>query len=218
MILEWTCLGSDHQETELLERAIGGDQVALQRLMMAQHSRLSADLGQKLPVGMRALIAVDDVLQETYLCAFRDIPSFQPRGRGAFYRWLARIAENRLLDAIKAERAVKRGGGRAKAEAPTGREPDSVAGWLEMLAVYERTPSQSAAGHEAVAMIQNALGDLKEDYREALRLRFIEGLPVADAAARMKRTEGAVCLLCHRGLRRLRQTLGNSTRFFGPGE
>ncbi len=211
-------MGRDHREAELLERAIGGDQVALERLMMAHHSHLSADLGQRLPVGMRALISVDDVLQETYLCAFRDIPSFQPRGPGAFYRWLARIAENRLLDAIKAERAVKRGGGRAKAEAPTGREPDSVAGWLEMLAVYERTPSQSAAGHQVVAMIQSALGDLKEEYREVLRLRYVEGLPVSEAAARMKRTEGAVCLLCHRALRRLRQDLGSSTRFFGPGE
>ncbi len=208
----------DHQEEELLERAIGGDQVALERLMMAHHSRLSADLGQDFPVDMRALISVDDVLQETYLCAFRDIRSFQPRGRGAFYRWLERIAEHRLLDAIKAERAVKRGGGRVKAEAPTGREPGSVVGWLEMLAVYERTPSQSAAGHEAVAMIQSALGDLKEEYREALRLRYVEGLPVSEAAARMKRTEGAVCLLCHRALRRLRQDLGSSTRFFGPGE
>ncbi len=208
----------DHPETELLERAIGGEQVALERLMMAHHSRLSADLGKKLPAGMRALISVDDVLQETYLCAFRDIRSFQPRGCGAFYRWLESIAEHRLLDAIKAERAVKRGGRRAKAEAPTGGEPGSVVGWLEMLAEYERTPSQSAAGHQAVAIIQSALGDLKEEYREVLRLRYVEGLPVAEAAARMKRTEGAVCLLCHRALRRLRQDLGSSSRFFGPGE
>ena len=167
---------------------------------------------------MRGLITVDDMLQETYYCVFRDIRTFQSRGEGTFYRWLVKIAEHRLMDAIKAARAVKRGGGRTQAEAPAGGEAGSVVGWLEMLAVYERTPSQSAAAHEAISMIQSALGDLKVEYCEALRLRYLEGLPVAEAAERMKRTEGAFCLLCHRGLKRLRESLGSSSLFFGPGE
>ena len=46
----------------------------------------------------------------------------------------------------------------------------------------------------------------------------MEGLPVADTAARMKRTEGAVCLLCHRGLKRLREHMGSTADYFGPKE
>ena len=89
----------------------------------------------------------------------------------------------------------------------------SIVEWLDLLAAHERTPSLSAAGHEAAALVEGALAGLKDDYREAIRLRYVEGLCVAEAAARMNRTEGALCLLCHRALRRLRETLGSSALF-----
>jgi RNA polymerase sigma-70 factor (ECF subfamily) len=79
--------------------------------------------------------------------------------------------------------------------------------------VDERTPSRSAAGHEAVRAVQVGLAGLKSDYREALRLRYIEGLPVAEVAARMDRTERAVHMLCHRGLQCLRAAVGRSSQF-----
>ena len=59
-------MDGEHQENELLDRAVGGDQVALERLMMLHHARLSANFSKKLPVAMRGLITVDDMLQETY--------------------------------------------------------------------------------------------------------------------------------------------------------
>jgi DNA-directed RNA polymerase specialized sigma24 family protein len=52
--------------------------------------------------------------------------------------------------------------------------------------------------------------------RLALRLRYLEGLTVAQTATRMSRTEGAVCLLCHRALKQLHTVLGSSTEFLGP--
>ncbi|MGE3180399.1 MAG: sigma-70 family RNA polymerase sigma factor [Phycisphaerae bacterium] len=201
------------READLLERAVSGDDAALDLLLLGIHGRLRSSLAQRIPAKMQSVISVEDVLQDAYVLVFREIRRFEPQHEAAFYSWVAKIAENRLFDVIKAENAEKRGGGHVR----VGQQPattDAPAAWLEFLAVHERTPSRSAAGIEAARIIHDALSGLSPDYREALRLRYIEGLPVAQTAERMNRSEGAVCLLCHRGLKRLRESLGESARFF----
>jgi RNA polymerase sigma-70 factor (ECF subfamily) len=92
-------------------------------------------------------------------------------------------------------------------------EDEEMVRLLEVLAAHSRTPSRSAASHEAAQAVDDALGKLPEDYREALRLRYFDALPVAQIAARMNRSEGAVHMLCHRGLEALRLALGDTSRF-----
>ena len=78
---------------------------------------------------------------------------------------------------------------------------------LEELAVYRHTPSRSAMAHELMAALEGSLQRLPEDCHTALRLRYMEGLDVADAATRMKRTSGSLQMLCCRGLKALRKDL-----------
>ena len=82
------------------------------------------------------------------------------------------------------------------------------------VAVNERTPSRSAAHRELVRLVQDALDELKHDYGEALRLHYIQALSVAETAKRMGRSDGAVMMLCHRGLRRLAELIGDPNKFF----
>ena len=198
----------NHDESRLVERAVAGDQAALERLLIRHHGALAAQLRPRLPEALRATIAVEDVLQEAYVLVFERISTFQPRGIRAFGSWLATIADHCLTDAIRAELAAKRGGGFNRMDVSPRTATGSVVEWLDRLAVHLRTPSQSAQEREALLRVQSAMADLNEDYREALRLRYLEGLSVADAADRMGRTEGAVCLLCHRGLKRMQEALG----------
>lgn len=201
----------------MIQDAVNGDESALERLLMRNRRQLMRVIERKIPAPLRSFVTVDDVLQEAYLTVFCKIETFVPRGPGSFFRWVATIAENRLVDVIKSEQAAKRGGGRVRAREPVGCHAESAVGWLEMLAVHEKTPSLSIAGRETVEQLLEALGSLKDDYQEALRLRYIEGLPVAETAERMKRSEGAVCLLCHRALKRLQAILGTSTVFRSRG-
>ena len=103
-------MSSDHNE--LLSQAVAGDQLALQRLLIPFQSRLLARIRRKLPVSLSRVIAAEDVLQEAYVDVFRAIGGFQRQGDGAFYRWLLTIADNRVIDMIRAHQAAKRGGGR----------------------------------------------------------------------------------------------------------
>lgn len=207
----------ERREADWIARACSGDEAALQRLILAHHHELEKVLAHRIPQRIRAALSVEDILQEAYVSVFQNIETFKPRGPGSFRAWLTTIAERKLFDEIKRARTAKRGG-EADRVAPGNPGSDSSAvDWLEILAVHERTPSQSVAGREVIEKIQEALDGLKPEYQQVLRLRYIEGLPVAATARQMNRTEGAVCQLCHRGLKRLEELVGDDTAFFSRG-
>jgi RNA polymerase sigma-70 factor (ECF subfamily) len=208
---------AEESEIELVQRAAAGETAALERLLVAHYDRLAAEVARKLPDEFRSVITAEDVLQETFAVAFREIHNFVPAGRTSFHPWLAAIAQHRLFDLVKGQRAAKRGGGRVAVQGGVRATEGSLLGLLDMLNVDTLTPSRAVARQEAVQAVQVGLASLKEDYRQALWLRYIEGLPVADIAARLGRTERAVHMLCHRGLRELRVALGRSSQFFSRG-
>jgi len=200
-------------EQDLVARAISGEESALERLLLRHHDRLEAFVQHKLPPALRGSFDAEDILQTTYAHAFRHIKTFEPQGPEAFYAWLTKIAENRLRDLVRRHRAAKRGGGRSPARAQGAGISRSSIDLLGVINVDEHTPSRSAAGHEAVAAIHVALAGLGDDCREAIRLRYLEGLSVADVAARIGRSPRAVHGLCYRGLRRLRAAMGRASAF-----
>lgn len=200
------------EESLLTTRAIAGDRAAFQELLLLHYDRLAARLAPSLRGDLQGTLGVEDVLQEAFAEAARRIGSFEPRGEGAFFGWLATIAEHRLIDLIRAARAAKRGGGQAAAGAAA--DASTVADLLTLLAAHDHTPSRSVAGHEAIGALQAALAALKDDYRTVLHLRYFEGLSVEAAAARMSRTEPAIHMLCHRAIEQLRENLGSGSQFF----
>lgn len=206
-------MGGDDR-TDLVGQAVAGRPLALDRLLLDHYPRLAARVDQKLPDDLRAVVAPEDIIQETFTDAFRGIGGFRPEGQDAFYRWLTAIADNRVTDAVRAARAAKRGGGRQRAEGP---DRSSIAALIDLLAVNEWTPSRSAGGHEAGAAVQVALAGLKPEYREALHMRFLEGLSVAEVAGRLGKTEPAVHKLCSRGLQALRESLGEAAKYLSRG-
>ena len=201
-------------QAELIESAVAGDRSALERLLLGYYDRLARRINQKLPAFLRGIVTEEDILQETFIEAFQRITSFEHRGERAFYRWVATIAEHKLLDIMKAQQAAKRGGNQRKIDRPARGQDNSVDVLIELLAGPQDTPSRSAARHEATAAIQVALAALSEDYRRAIQLRYFEGLSPATIAKMMNRTPHAVHNLCHRGLKELRVVLGTSSQFF----
>ena len=208
---------SELGESELVRAAKAGEPLALERLLIREQSALSRRIGLRLPRTLAQSVGVEDILQETYTRVFREIGGFAPMGPGTFRRWVTTIADNVLHNAVDKHRAAKRGGGRAALNKSGRTGQSSVGPLIDMLAKYERTPSMSASGRETAAAVEAALGQLREEYGEALRLRYLEGLPVAEVAARMGRTESAVHKVCARALQRLRETIGEASQFQSRG-
>jgi RNA polymerase sigma-70 factor (ECF subfamily) len=189
----------------LVERAARGDAMAVAELLHRYEPRLVGYARKHMPADLAAVFEPQDVVQDTYFQAVRCIHTFKPEGTDALLRWLLTIARHSLTDLVRMQRAGKRNGYRL------GREDSSVTSLLTRLPGSRRSPSQSAAAHELVALLERAIARLPEDYQRAVTLRHIDGLGVAETAQRMNRSPGAIHMLCARALQSLREDMESSS-------
>jgi RNA polymerase sigma-70 factor (ECF subfamily) len=207
-------MNDESAEHDLLVRAVEGDRPALEELLLAYYDRLARRLARKLPASLRSTISEEDVLQQTYAEVFQRIGSFEPKGSRAFYAWLVAIAEHRLQDTVRARQRQKRGGGQTPVVLAPKDAGGSVDQLIDLLAGSLPTPSRCIARDEAVAAIRVGLASLNEDHRRCLELRYLQGLPVAEAAEAMNIKPRALRDLSKRARDELRMVLGRSTKFF----
>ncbi len=199
-------MSQEDPQLQLIRRASSGDGAAAQLLLLQYRGELLRYIARKLPDDLRRTIEPQDILQDVYFEVFRNMGSFKATEPGMALRWMLRIARNRLIDLVRLHNSAKRGGGRS-ADLGGGDSDEAVVKLLQDLAVYERTPSRSAAAHELLDAVQRSMNRLPPDYREALRSRYFEGMAVNDIASRMNRSSGSVLMLCNRGLKALRAEL-----------
>jgi RNA polymerase sigma-70 factor, ECF subfamily len=205
-------MSQEDPQLQLIRRASSGDSAALELLLLQYRGDLLRYIAKKIPEDIRRTIEPQDILQDVYFEVFRKMESFRATEPGMALRWMLRIARNRLIDLVRLAGSAKRGGGRL-ADLAASDSDEAVVRLLQDLAVYERTPSRSAAAHELLAAVQRCMNRLPPDYREALRCRYLEGMGVNDIAARMNRTSGSVLMLCNRGLKALRVEMGSFSAY-----
>jgi RNA polymerase sigma-70 factor (ECF subfamily) len=182
----------------LLERCRQGDSAAFSLLFRKYQGRLAVLIHYKLGEQQRRSGEVDDVLQETFLTAFRDLRSFDYRSPGCFMGWLAKIADHTVIDAARRQQRAKRRATEIvplrSASNPQGPEPTD---W--------QTPSRILSEQEALERLLDTLNALPDQYREVILAAKVEGLSTAEIAERLGKSREAVSLLLHRAVRRLRQ-------------
>lgn len=199
-------------DLELVNAAIGGSVSAMKRLLVGHRGELLAYVERHLPAELRSTHDAEDVVQDVWIKAYREIAAFRPAGERAFYRWLATIGRNHLIDLARRRAALRRGGNAAGAGDLYGAD-GSVAAMLQDLAVYRRTPSRSAMWHEVLTSLDAAFGRLSPLHQTALRLRYFDGKSLAETATAMSRSEQAVAMLCHRGMAALREQIRSLPAF-----
>jgi RNA polymerase sigma-70 factor (ECF subfamily) len=159
--------------------------------------RLALLIHYKLSPELRRLTEADDVLQETFLEAFRDINQFRYEKPGCFLGWLSRIADHVIADTARFHGRQKRRVAdltRFRSVGnPDGPEP-----------VDSATPSRVFAEKEKLLVLIQRLDQLPEGYRQVILLAKVEGLSTAELAEQLGRTREAVALLLHRALKRFR--------------
>jgi RNA polymerase sigma factor (sigma-70 family) len=162
----------------------------------------------RIPKRFRSVIGVDDVMQQTFVDAYRDAKRFEPRGDDSFAAWLSAIAERNLLDAVRMLEAQKRGGDRRRIE-PRTRE-DSVRGLADLLSGSGTSPSGAAVGREHIGMLEKGLHSLPHDYRAVVEMYDLQGRPIEDVARELNRSQGAAFMLRARAHRLLAEIVGVS--------
>ncbi|HYI85129.1 MAG TPA: RNA polymerase sigma factor [Acetobacteraceae bacterium] len=175
-------------DEEVVERVLAGD-VSLFEILMRRYN-------QRLFRVARAILSDDteaeDVMQEAYVRAFRELASF--RGEARFSTWLTRIAcHEALARARKGRRLVRIGEGGA-GEPPE--PPSETAG-----------PERDMENRELQAVLQDAVEVLPDPLRTVFCLREVEGLSTEQTADALGLSGENVRVRLHRAKRSLRQTL-----------
>lgn len=199
----------------LIYRAVSGDADALSALLKEHAPEIRASLAGQIPARWRSVLSVDDVVQQTYADAFLSIGQFDPDEDGAFAGWLFRVAQCNLRDAIRMLKAVKRGGRSARVEFHDPAK--TAAALIDMLSDSGTAPSKGASDEEAASHLDHALSHLPPSYRLVVQLYDLEDVDVGTVAERLGRSCGAVYMLRARAHDRLRELLGDSSKFFTDG-
>lgn len=191
------------EQRAIIDRAVAGDRVALEQLMLDYYAALAGRIAGRLPASLQAKVSADDIVQQTYMRVFQNINRFEPRGDTSFFSWLCTIADNRIQDEQRALYRKKNEGGYDRLAA-------EFIGELEGGA---HTASKSIARREAVSAIRVAMAGLPDHYRQAIQLRFFQRYSLEQIADEMQRTPGAVRGLLDRAKQELRDAMGRASLY-----
>jgi len=196
----------DSSETQILiKSARKGDEQAVRRLLVLYHPRLRARLLRQMDPTMRSKIEPEDILQQVYLETFRAIGQFEYQGTDSFLRWMYAILDRKLIDEHRAMRAERRDVRREVKPAAVAGNQTTYIDLLARVTSAGSTPSQVVRKEEALGVLAACVATLPDHYRDVIKMRFIEGRPVAEVAKSLKRSIGSIHMICHRALRQLRE-------------
>jgi len=174
-------------DSELVERVRGGDDDAF-RLIVERHSRALFRAAYRI-TGNSA--DADDVVQETFMRAYRQLSNFE--SRAALTTWLHRIAVNCSLDLIDS---------RKRRDNRTEHVED-----LSSIASQTASPDRILLGTEMQKAVAVALDGMSGNERTAFVLRHFEGMPLEEIGevlgTRMNATKNTV----FRAVQKVRQHL-----------
>ena len=140
---------------------------------------------------MHDIPTAEDLTSEVFVRLVENIHRYQDTGH-PFLAWLYTIARNLLTDHYRREAQAL--------QAPAD----------ENLFSYADDPARHAQTSFEQQRLVEALGQLTEDQRQVLVLKFFEEIDNATAASLLNKTVGAVKALQHRGLATLARLLGTA--------
>lgn len=171
------------RDAALLGRIASGDKAAFESFYGLYGGRVLGTLRRALSDGALA----EELTQEVFVLVWRKARHFRPE-RGEGERWLAAVVRNKLNDHWR---------GLYRLERTLGRETEAV----ELRAEPARPELRLA--------LEQALGALPPDQRDAIRMVYLEDRTLAEAASRAAVPEGTLKWRVYQGLGTLKKLFGD---------
>jgi RNA polymerase sigma-70 factor (ECF subfamily) len=192
---------SNAHDDELIARLQAGDQAAYAQLV-EEHAGKIYRLALRL-MGNEA--DAEDVLQETFLSAFKSIDRFE--ARSSLSTWLYRIASNAALMRLRRKEPEQ-----VSVDEPVERDDGELI--PRQLFDFCCLPEEDLLREEARAEMQRAVDELPPSLRSVFILRDIEGLSTEETAEALDLSVSAVKSRLMRARLKLRERL---SQYFSHG-
>jgi RNA polymerase sigma-70 factor, ECF subfamily len=202
----------------MIEAAKEGDRMAFNGLVGKFEPALESFVRRQAGKRLQGKVEIEDLLQESFLRAFRSFGRFEGNDEKAFLAWLRTIAEHVILDCARKLRAGK-GLLEREVSLDQKRRAGSGESWEIENAVAtarEDTPSEAMRREERFERLKRGLEGLKPEYSRVIYLARVRGLPIAEVARRMDRTPEAISMLLLRALVKLKSAFGETESFHLP--
>jgi RNA polymerase sigma-70 factor (ECF subfamily) len=195
-------------DDELVQRARARDMGAFEALV-DRHEEKIYRLAMRF---VRNETDAREILQETFLSAWRNLDGFQ--GKAQFASWLYRVAVNAALMQLRSQRRHPQVGVDELTPEALG-EAARVAGpGLGAGDDWSKRPDEQFQSDELRRQIQSAVDALPESQRAVFLLRDVDGLSTEETGELLGLTVPTVKTRLHRARLALREAIG---RYFHKG-
>jgi RNA polymerase sigma-70 factor (ECF subfamily) len=191
-------------DTTLVARLRSGDESALAEFVEVNRPALLAFLHARIGGHLAKKVEADDILQDACLEAIRSLDK-APLAECDPLHWLFQICERKIIDSHRRHFESQKRDASREASIPDGSE---MAGGLgNLLAASMTTPSAAFSRDQRQLRVLAAMDTLPGEQQEALRLRYLVGLPSKEIAEKLGKTDGAVRVMLSRSLAKLQELL-----------
>ena len=179
------------------------DQEALGLLLEEYRSYLLIVSRRQINPKVAVRCGPSDIVQETLAEALAGFKEFRGEDEAQFTAWIGRIHQHRMDDAARKHLIAKRRSADREQRVGDANGTATIS-WRDA-AAREPTPSERAILGERALQLAKLLATLPEAQCEAVCMRHLDGMPIAEIAEQMRRSMQSVAGLLKRGLKSLRK-------------
>ncbi|WP_145456943.1 RNA polymerase sigma factor [Gimesia panareensis] len=196
---------------ELVRQIQQGSEPALLEFLEVHRTPLLAFINKNMSDALKTKVEAADILQEVSLNAVSSFAEFDFEKKTPF-SWLCHLAERRIIDNHrKFFQVQKRAAGR-EVRQPAGGDGEGQ-GFMDILVASLTSPSQAFSRGAKEMKLLTALETLPEESREAIRLKYVEGLNSSEIAEQLGKSDVAVRVLVSRAMAKLQEILKQEDEF-----
>jgi RNA polymerase sigma-70 factor (ECF subfamily) len=176
------------EDRELAKLAAKGREMAFRELL-SRYERPVFSLVYRM---VRDRTLAEDLSQEAFIRAFNAIESYKSRYK--FSSWIFKIANNHTIDYLRKRKleTVSIDG------SPHARTSEEEAQTRLVVESHEEAPDKYVESRELGGQIEEAIGQLRPEYRTAVLLRHVEGYTYEEISEIMELPLGTVKTYLHR--------------------
>lgn len=186
-------------DKDLVRLSLNGDERAARELV-SRFERPVFSLVQRM---VRDRELAEDLAQEAFVRAFDNLGSYDPSYK--FSSWLFKIAHNLTIDHLR-KKDLDTVSIHGAPDATTSERQEATAVTLES---REERPDERFEARAVGGEIEEAIGELRPDYRTAILLRHVEGRTYDEIAEIMEVPLGTVKTYIHRARKELQERLSH---------